>query len=211
MKRSMCLVAALCAVVFLGCNVKVNKSIYIDDGERVRGSQTTVNGAIYVGVDCRVDGGCRSVNGPIEVGAHSRVEDLQAVNGDIEIEREVVVRGDVESVNGSVFCDEGTEVYGKVSTVNGDVDLDQTLVERDLTTHNGDIAMANESVVRGDIIVKRNRGRSNRRHPLRIEISDDSVVEGDIWVKDRDIEVVVYLSRGGRVEGRVKNAEVIER
>ena len=98
-----------------------------------------------------------------------------------------------------------------MGTVNGNIDLDQTLVERDLTTYNGDIVMANESVVRGDIIVKRNKGRSNRRHPLRIKISDDSVVEGDIWVKDRDIDVEVVLSRGGRVEGRVKNAEVIER
>jgi len=211
MRRTAFLVIPLAVMLFLGCNFKVNKSIYVDDGESVRSSLNTVNGSISIGTDCRVDGGCRSVNGDIEVGAYSRVEDLQAVNGGIDIEREVVVRGDVESVNGSVYCEEGTEVSGTVSTVNGGIDLENTLVKRDLTTYNGDILLSDETTVVGDIIVKKNRGRSHRRHPLRIEIRDNSVVQGDIIVKDRDIEVIVELSSGGRVEGRVRNAEVVER
>jgi DUF4097 and DUF4098 domain-containing protein YvlB len=201
----------LVAVILLGCNLKVNKSIYIEDGARIGSSQNTVNGSVHIGSDCVVDGSCRSVNGVIEVGDGSEVSDLQAVNGYIELDRSVIVRGDVETVNGPIRSARGVEVRGDLSSVNGDIDLDRTVVERKVTTYNGDILLTDRSVVRGDVVVKRNRGRSHRRRPLIIEITEDSVVEGDVVVKDPDIEVKVILSDGGRVEGRVRNAELVER
>jgi hypothetical protein len=36
-----------------------------------------------------------------------------------------------------------------------------------------------------------------------------NTIKGDIIVKDRDIQVEVYLSDGSKVLGRVRNAEVI--
>jgi len=193
-----------------GCNVRVNKSVTIDDGEVVYGGRNSVNGNVFIGEDCRVEGSCRSVNGVIEVGENSRVEDLQAVNGRITIDRDVIVDGDVNSVNGPVRCSRGVEIYGDLTTVNGDIDVDGTLVRRNMVTYNGDILMTDRSIVQGDVIVKENKGRSDRPRTLDIEITEESVVEGDIIVRDEDIRVRVYLSDGGRVEGRVRNAEVIE-
>lgn len=197
-------------IVISGCNLRINKSITIDDGRTVRGSQNTVNGSIHIGSDCKLNGNCRSVNGVIRVGSDSKVRDLQAVNGRVTVERNVIVRGKIESVNGSVSCDQGVEIYKSITTVNGSIDLENTMVERDINTYNGDITLSDETNVRGDIIVKKSKGRSRRRRRLTIEITEDSVVEGDIIVKDRTMDVKVILSQGGRVEGRIKNAEVIE-
>lgn len=208
-RRLFCLPLVI-TVVISGCNLRINKSITVNDGRTVRGSQNTVNGNIYIGSDCKINGHCRSVNGVIRVGSDSRVKDLQAVNGSITVERDVLVKGKIESVNGSVSCDRGVEVYKGVTTVNGSIDLENTMVERHISTYNGDITLSDESTVRGDITVKKSKGRSRRRRRLTIEIKEDSVVEGDIIVKDRNMDVKVILSQGGRVEGRIKNAEVIE-
>jgi len=202
---------ACTALVTAGCNIRVNKSLYVSDGETVRGGRTTVNGSIIIGSDAEVKGDCRSVNGSIEVGRSSKVRDLQSVNGSIRIKDAAVVRGDVESVNGSVTCYPGVEINGNIATVNGAVELENTRVRRDITTYNGEILLLDKSSVHGDIIVKKNRGKSHRRRPLTIEITENSVVEGGIIVKDGDIDVIVYLSRGGKVKGRIRNAEVIKR
>lgn len=209
--KAMRLLFLLVLVVGLtGCHIRVNKSVTVDDGEVVYGGRNSVNGNVYIGDDCRVEGTCRSVNGVIEVGENSRVEDLQAVNGRITIDRDVTVDGDVQSVNGPVRCASGVEIHGDLTSVNGDIDIDDTLVRRNLMTYNGDILMTGSSGVWGDIVVKENKGRSDRSRTLDIEITEESVVHGDIIVRDDDIRVRVYLSDGGRVEGRVRNAEVIE-
>lgn len=193
-----------------GCNLKVNKTITIGDGSRVRGSQNTINGQIYVGSDCVVRGACRSVNGSIKIGYNSEVEDIQAVNGGIRVQSDVIARGDIEAVNGSVLCDQGVQVHGRINTVNGSIELRKTLVERDVTTYNGDIELLDKSVVQGDIVVKKNKGKTGRRKPLRVTIAEESVVEGDIIVKDENMDVEVFLSYGGKVNGKIKNAEIIE-
>lgn len=198
------------ATCLSGCNLRINKSIHIDDGKTVRGSQNAINGNIYIGSDCKVNGSCRSVNGNVQVGNDSKVKDLQSVNGRITIERDVLVRGDVESVNGPVSCDPGVEIRGGVTSINGSIDLQNTRVEKDVKTYNGDIDLLERTVIHGDIIIKKSKGNRNRRRRLKIEITDHSIVEGDIIVKDRNIDVTVILSNGGRVEGRVKNAKVIE-
>lgn len=199
-------VFALC----VSCNMSINRSIHIEDGRSV-GGFNTINGSITIGEECRVGGSCRSVNGIIEVGRLSRIRDVQTVNGRILIENEAVVRGDIESVNGSVGCRRGVEISGEINTVNGDIDLENTTVARDLTTYTGDVLLESRSIIRGDIIVKKSNSRSRRRRTLHIEITDNSVVHGNIIVRDYDIEAVVILSHGGRVEGRVRNAEVVER
>lgn len=194
----------------LGCSLSVNKTITIADGESVRGSQNTVNGNILVGSHCEVNGDCRSVNGIVEVGNHSKVKDLQTVNGRITIEREVIVRGKIESVNGPVVCDPGVQIYDGVATVNGSIDLENTVVRRNITTYNGDIQLLDRSLIQGDIVVKKSKGDSHRRRRLRIDIAEESVVEGNIIVKDKTMDVKVILSEGGRVSGRIQDAEVIQ-
>ncbi|MDZ7261275.1 MAG: hypothetical protein ONB05_04115 [candidate division KSB1 bacterium] len=201
------LITVLC---LFGCNVSVNKTIYIPDGEIVHDSQNTVNGNIIIGSDCKVYGTCRSVNGTIEVGSRSKIRDLQTVNGTIRIGKEVTVRRDVESVNGSVTCEPGVMIEGDITTVNGSMELANTTVKRDITTYHGNITLRDKSTLRGNIIVKRGKGSSEGRRRLRIKITEESVVEGNIMVRDRRMEVKVYLSSGGKVNGRIENAEVIE-
>lgn len=192
------------------CSVSVNQTIRIADGETVNSSQTTVNGRILVGADCVIRGDCRTVNGSIEIGPRSQVRDLQTVNGRIELAEGVEVDGDVQTVNGAVTVDRGGRVRGDINTINGRIRLINATVERDLTTHNSPIYLEDGSVVGGDILVKRSSGDLRSRRSLTINISGNSVVEGGIEVRDRDLEVKVYLSKGGKVKGKIDNAEVIE-
>ncbi len=211
MKRIILFKTVLTILLVVNCNIGVNRTIYIDDGETVRGSQNTVNGSIIIGSDCEVGGDCRSVNGDIEVGENSNVRSLQAVNGRIYLDRKVTVNGDVDAVNMRVQSNSGVRIEGDVLTVNGDIELDDTSVRRNVSTYNGDIILSNRTRIKGDIIVKRNRGDHDQKSRLTIEIADGSVVEGDIIVRDRDIDVTVYLINGGKVEGKIEDAEVIRR
>jgi hypothetical protein len=47
--------------------------------------------------------------------------------------------------------------------------------------------------------------------PLEISISEGSVVKGDIIVRNPKRRVTVILESGGRIAGRVENAELIDR
>ena len=199
-------------VIFIaGCNLSVNKTVHIKDGETVSRSLNSVNGGIIIGSNCRIDGNCRSVNGSIEVGSDSEVQSLETVNGRIEIGEAVNVDGNVKSINGGVTCDAGVGIDGYITSINGSIDLRKTTVEQDLNTYNGDITLMDRCLIHGDIIIKKSKGNSDKIRRLKIKITDNSVVEGDIVVKDRDVEVKVYLSQGGKVNGKIENAEIIEK
>jgi len=101
--------------ILFGCNLTVNQSIRVKDGEIRNTGLTTVNGNIDVGRECEIHGTCRAVNGSIEIGANSIVEDLQSVNGRIDVEENVHVRGNIASVNGSVYCKTGSKIDEEIS------------------------------------------------------------------------------------------------
>ncbi|MCH7681865.1 hypothetical protein IID10_21285 [candidate division KSB1 bacterium] len=191
------------------CGFRINKTIYIEDGDTRSGSLNSVNGSIIIGEQCVVRGSSRSVNGRIEVGRESEVEDLQTVNGKIRIAGDVKIDGDIESVNGSIRCGAGVNVDGRITAINGRIELERTTVERDIHTTNGDITLADNTKVKGDIVIEGRKGRGRDTHRLDIRISGDSVVEGKIIVKDRRRDVRVYLSNGGRVLGEIENAKVV--
>ncbi|MCK5058552.1 MAG: hypothetical protein KAT34_17995 [Candidatus Aminicenantes bacterium] len=229
-KRLSLLVLFLATMLILpGCNISVNKSIYIDDGETVNHGQRTVNGSIYIGSNCKVKGSCSTVNGKIKVGGNSEVRALKTVNMGITIGENSYVDGDVSTVNGSILCragvkidgdastinggvtcETGVKINGDASTINGKIDLKKTVVKEDIKTHNGNITLTEGSIVYGDIIVKRSTNFTRRLRRLKIRIADGSVVKGDIINRDKDMDVKVYLSNGGSVMGRVERAEVIK-
>jgi len=198
-------------IFILGCNMSVNRSIHVKDGETINHSLNSVNGSVIIGSDCVVRGNCRSVNGKIEVGNNSEVEDLQTVNGRISVGMNVEVDGDIESVNGPVTCDQGVKVTGKVASINGSIDLDRTYVRRNIVTYNGHITLSNKSIAQQNIIIKDSRSKSDSFRPLKIRIEDESMVEGDIIVRNDDKTVNVYLVNGGKVNGRIRGAEVFQR
>ena len=199
------------AILFSGCNMAVNRSFTLRDGKTLRSGKIAINGSVNIGSDCKVGGTCRSINGVIRVDENSKVESLQSINGGITIKRDVVVHGSASTVNGSVTCGSNSIIHGNISAVNGCIELDQTEVERNIKVYNGDVILDRGSVVHGNIIVGRNKGKSHRTERILIEIRDGSEVKGDIRVEERDAEVEVILSGGGKVHGRVKGAEVIER
>ncbi len=208
MKKALLPILAAAFLCFSACDMSVNRSQYLGDGERSAGL-TSVNGSIRVGSNCTVDGGCRTVNGRIEVGDGSRVDDLDTVNGRIEIGANVQVDGDAETVNGSIECGPGSKVLGKVTTVNGSLELRNTVVSEDLSTVNGDVRLREKSVVRGDIVIKGKRGFFSGGHRLEIRVEGGSIVEGGIDVRDPDNEVKVYISKDSTVKGEIRNAKVI--
>jgi DUF4097 and DUF4098 domain-containing protein YvlB len=196
------------AICSFGCNVSVNESIRIRNGETHNGGFSTVNGSITIGDNCKIQGSCNTVNGRIEVGADTETEGLHTVNGSIDL-AENTKADEVKTVNGGVTCDEGVVIKGNIGTVNGDIRLTKTIVKHDIETNNGDITLRDESRVLGDIYIEETNGRNNE-HILVIRITGDSVVEGDIIVEDRDRKVEVYLLRGGKVLGDIKGAKIID-
>ncbi|MCX6553630.1 MAG: hypothetical protein NTZ12_01235 [Candidatus Aminicenantes bacterium] len=207
-KNVILLFLALSFILFYGCDVSVNRSIHVRDGER-GGGLTSVNGSIQVGTRCRIEGDCQTVNGSIQVGDASLVRDLDTVNGRISLAANVVVDGNATTVNGSIVCGAGSKVHGRVTTVNGRIELKNSEVDDEVSTVNGDVLLLAKSLVRGDIVIKGSHGHLFDHSHIDIRISEGSVVEGGILVNDPDVEVKVYLSKDSTVKGKIKNAQVI--
>ena len=207
-KHAILLFLALSFILFYGCDVSVNRSIHVNDGENT-GAQTSVNGSIHIGARCRIEGDCRTVNGSIHVGDGSRVRDLDTVNGRISLADGVDVDGDVTTVNGSIVCGAGSKVHGRVSTVNGRIELTNCEVDEELSTVNGDIELLKKSLVHGDIVIKGRHGGLFDHAHLSIWIKEGSRVEGGIIVRDPDVDVKVYISKDSSVKGKIENAQAI--
>ncbi len=198
----------LLLISMAGCNVSVNKSLYVANGEKSPG-QNTVNGNIDIGKSCEITGKCRTVNGHIDVGESSQVRTLETVNGSIALAARVTVEGDLKAVNGAVTCQGGTTVEGRIAVVNGMISLQGAAIDEGITDHNGDIILSGKSTVRGDIVIKKSHNHPRRTKPIVITISENSVVMGDIISYEHNTPVVVRLLSGGRVNGRIENAEVV--
>lgn len=196
------------SLFFAGCNLGINESYWIKDGETSHGSKNTINGNIRIGENSEVTGDCRTINGSIDVGSNSRTRDIETINGNISVGKDVMVRGDIKLINGSLHCASGVKVTGEVENINGEIKLEGTHVEDDLSTYNGDIRLYDNTIIRRNIIIKERHGFGPDHHDLLIEI-DDSTVDGDIINKDSNTDVTVYLSRGGKVLGRIKDARVV--
>lgn len=217
-------------VSFYGCNVGINKSIYIKNGETLDYGPKSVNGSIIIGNDCIIEGSCDTVNGKIELGTNCRVKNLKTVNRRISVGKSSVVDGEIGTVNGSISCDDGVEVDenlstvngsitcgagvkvgGNINTVNGDIDLKNTTVKENIRTLNGNITLQDKSIVERDIIIKKGKHSiTGHFHHQEIRITEDSLVNGNILVEDEEMKVKVYLSKGGQVKGQIKGAEVIQ-
>ncbi|MCK5147336.1 hypothetical protein KAR48_11305 [bacterium] len=209
MKKSIILLF-LAAFVLGGCNTSINKSVYVEDGERRRSGLTSINGNVTIGDECVIRGTCRSVNGTIRIGWNSKTGGLQAVNGSITVGKETNINGSIRSVNGSVRCSRDVTIRGDINSVNGDIKITATRVEEDIVTRNGDIDILDGSEVDGDIRIKRRKGSKNFKH-ITIHISGNSIVHGDIINEDRHTDVSVILKEGGRINGITKNVELIKR
>ena len=96
-----------------------------------------------------------------------------------------------------------------MGTVNGAIVLDQTTVQRDVRTVNGDIELRDNSIVKGNVVIENKMDASKREQPIEIKVTGGSIIEGDVVVK-RDVDVRLILVDGGKVLGQVDGAEVID-
>jgi carbonic anhydrase/acetyltransferase-like protein (isoleucine patch superfamily) len=101
-------------------------------------------------------------------------------------------------------------VLGQVATVNGRVELTRTVVDRDVSTVNGDVRLGDRSVIRGSIVIKGRRGIFSGGRLLEIRIEDGSTVEGGIDVHDANRRVRVYIGKDSAVKGQIRNAKVVK-
>jgi DUF4097 and DUF4098 domain-containing protein YvlB len=229
-KMKTILFVVILSLFFFNCDVSgVNRSIHIGDGQTVSKGTSTVNGNVIVGDNCKILSKCSTVNGKIKVGTDCEVRSLTTVNAGVSVGDETEVDGKISTVNGSITCGENVKVEGRISTINGNVTcrkgvhiagnvttvngtitLTKTVVKEDVKIHNGKVYLEDKSVVEGDIIVTRKKKFFNNYKTLTIRITGDSVVKGDVYVSDDDLKVEVFLSNGGRVEGKIQNAEVIK-
>jgi hypothetical protein len=102
-------------------------------------------------------------------------------------------------------------VRGNINAIDGRIEIEGTVVKDDITTYDADIWIGDRSRIEGDIVIRRSPDEHDRYRRVRIEIAGGSVVEGDIVNRDENVDVRVYLVDGGRIEGRVRDVEVIRR
>ncbi|MGA9852984.1 MAG: hypothetical protein WBR15_08650 [Gammaproteobacteria bacterium] len=194
-------------ILVAGCNV--NKDISVPDGAHWSSGSSTINGEITVGAHAIVNGGLRTINGSISVAPRAEVGDLtvingsitlsdgvhaaelQSVNGDIRLGKQAVADGDVRTVNGSIETAAQTRIQGSVYDVNGDVTLCDARVRGNISFYNGTVQLAGNSIVQGNIAVKKPNGNGNNRVPYLIVGSGASVGgtisferPGELYVSD---------------------------
>ncbi|OQX88331.1 hypothetical protein B6D60_02335 [candidate division KSB1 bacterium 4484_87] len=209
MKKQIFITVISFFVLFFACNVNVNKGIDIKDGQIVDHSLNTVNGFIKIGNNCAIKGDVRSVNGGVGIGSHTKTGSVHTVNGAITIGDSSFVEGNLNVINGKIDCGLGTKIHGSVKTINGNIELTGVRVRNDVATANGDITLKQATMVEGDIVIKKSKGNLDKVRQCTILITDNSVVTGNIIVKDEKVQVTVHLQNGGKVLGKVENAEVV--
>jgi len=180
----------------------VNGSISVGAGAVVKGDLDTVNGRIRVDSDARVED-VSTVNGGVRIDSGVTADSLSTVNGAITVAENVTINGDIEAVNGEIGIDRGSKVARSVSNVNGEIELVASTVGGDLFTVSGDIDLRDGAEIKGDIIVEEPGGwgwnHKDKRVP-EIVIGPGSRVHGNIRLER---EVRLYISDTAEVGGVV--------
>ncbi len=196
----------------------------LEDESILNGDISVVNGRIDIGRDCQVNGEVSSVNGGIRVGPGSRLEQIENVNGTIELASDVVVDGSIENVNGGIRLGENVQVSGSIATVNGRIETENGttiggqiesvngLIQLPgtraggLVTYNSSVTLGPDSHLAGPLEVKRPRGMSfNTSSAPRIVVAAGSRVDGELSFAR---EVELYVHETAEI-GAVSGAEVI--
>jgi DUF4097 and DUF4098 domain-containing protein YvlB len=194
-----------------GCDLSINRNLRIPDGKKSSEGAHSINGTISIGKGCDVRGSSGTINGAIVIGEGSSVRSLHSINGRIDVNAQVRIRGDIKTINGRVECAAGTDIKGDIETINGRVSLDSTCVNGRIETYGGILELDHHTKVEKDIIIKSDKSKKHRHssRALDIRLLNGSQVLGDILVKDPDRVVTVHLSNGARIGGRVENATVV--
>lgn len=159
-----------------------------------------VRGGDRVIVDGRIDTG----SGSVSFGAGSSIRgDIDTGSGSVRLGAGSAVSGGIDTGSGEVQI-EGTRVGGKVDTGSGDITLADSRVDGDLATSTGRVTLSGNSVVTGDLIVRKSKCWGlcwGNDRPTRIVIGASASVIGEIRI-EREAELWVHeTARIGRVSG----------
>lgn len=194
-----------------GGESSVNGSISVGRGAEVNGELSTVNGRIRVEADARVED-VSTVNGSLHIDSGVTADDLSTVNGAIALAENVTVNGQLEAANGEIEIERGSKVARDVSNVSGRILLRAGKVGGDLSTVSGDIELAGGSEVMGDLVVNKSQGWGSSEKKSRVPeiiIGPGSRVHGTIRL---DRVVKLYISdtaEVGGVSGEMSMSEAI--
>jgi hypothetical protein len=72
------------------------------------------------------------------------------------------------------------------------------------------VLLSGKSVVRGRIVITGRHGHFSHGRVLEIRVQGGSIVEGGIDVRDPERKVKVYIDKDSKVNGEIRNAEVIK-
>ncbi len=158
----------------------------------------------------RGEGDCRSVHGNIFFDEGATARKVMSVNGVIEIRDRARIEKSMEAVNGPVQIGREVDSFGAIKSINGSIELVSSYVVKNSSTINGNISLLDGSRVRGDIVIKENKGTEGGIRRIKIVLQNGSVVKGDILVKDKNVEVKVYIDASSAVKGKVVGAEVVQ-
>lgn len=188
---------------------KINGRVEIAADEQV-GDVSLVNGSIRMASNAGATN-LETVNGDIELGSHVSVTgSVTAVNGSINGAEEVQVRESLTTVNGAVTLGNGSNVGQDLQTVNGHIRLSNSRVGADLISSNGNITLADNSTVEGDVVFKGKRSwwdrvfRRGTEHRPELTIDASSVVRGDIRLYR---EVELHIADGADVGEIIRHYE----
>lgn len=176
---------------------EVNKSLSVPPGATA-GGLSTVNGEIRIGAGARA-GDVETVNGTISLGDQATVGDVETVNGSVRGGADVQIAGDLEAVNGSLRFGPGLRLAGEASTVNGSIEASQCEIGKDVETVNGSLRFE-ACQLRGDLELVNGR----------VELSGNTVLAGDLTVRKpkgtgwgQQKNPVVIIGAGVEVRGRI--------
>jgi len=141
----------------------------------------------YADDDGNVDSDTFEIRPPGTTIVTQDTDDVNA-NGDIVIEDNVVIDGDVDSQNGEVIVGENAEIDGDVSA-NGDIVIgDNTFVGGEVDSQNGEVSVGDNAEIDDDVSANGD-----------IVIGDDTFVDGDVDSQNG----TVSLGSGTQVTGSV--------
>ncbi len=189
----------------------VNGSVTVGEEAIVKGEVSTVNGKIRIDDSAQVED-VSTVNGAVRIGARVSSENVSTVNGSIRVDESAMIDGYIEAVNGSIDVEKGTTIDRDVSNVNGKIELTGSQIGGDLSTVNGDVILADGTVLRGDLIVEKPGGWNwgwKKNKPPKVVIGPGSRVLGRIKL-EREVELYISeTAEVGGVEGEMSMSDAM--
>jgi len=198
-------------LALLACDVHINKNFEIAPNTTVENDLITVNGNINIGENCIVNGTLSTVNGSIIISRFTRVEaSLQTVNGSIEIEQQCKIDGNISNLTGAIEISDQCTVNGNIGNISGDTDLNNVLVDGNVTTNFGDVIIAKKSHIVNSVIIEDNDEIPEKLRSVQIVITDSSIVRKGIINKNKLVKVSVFIEPGSEVTGDLIDVKIVE-